>query len=354
MTENVNKRFLSKWYLPKFIREDYSPYKYNVSSNRENYNLRARLVHLQNLVKTWVNTGRFPFTKPVECKECLFDTRVPNIYIGPEGLCNMCMTYKKNYKEEILQSELQTFINTPRENDSPYDAVVAFSGGKDSAAALYMAREKLKMDVVAVLVDNGFIPEAVIENGRKLCDKLGCELVVLRIDFAPLVKEMMENNFKYEYPCYKCGEMFHEEIKQYCIRNKINRVILGRNWWRWLEPEVRSVRWMKDEKSGFNMQFMSLPFALHLTEKAVLELLDQLHWSTIKIQGNSTNCLLPGLVEFPIYKRLGYHPELNLMSREVISGFLSKEEAKEQLSSIKDKSVTLTKLVNKRLDEHAV
>ena len=120
------------------------------------------------------------------------------------------------------------------------------------------------------------------------------------------------------------------------------------------DEEIETVRWMKDEKSGLNMQFMSLPFAMHMTEKMVLELLKELNWSTVKIQGNNTNCLLPGLVESTIYKRLGYHPELNLMSREVIAGFLSKEEAKEQLAEIKDKSTSLQKLVAKQLEERGV
>ena len=337
--------------LPKFLREDYSPYKCNVSANRENYNLRARRIHLQNMIKTWINTGQNPFVKPVECKECLFDTRIPNIYIGSDGLCNMCMTYKKNFKPEILNSELEIFLNTPREEGSNLDAVVAFSGGKDSAAALYLARKKFGLNVVAVLVANGFIPEPVINKGRSFCESLGVELVVLNIDLAPYVKEMMDQDFKNGYPCYKCGTMFHKEIQEYCVQNRINRVILGRNWWRWLEPEVRSVRWVTDEESGMRLQFFSLPFALQVTEQSVLKMLDEIGWSPVKIHGNSTNCLIPGLVEYQIYKRLGYHPELNLLSREVIAGFLDKEEAKKQLADIKDNTDALQKLVNKRLEE---
>lgn len=337
--------------LPKFLREDYSPYKCNVSANRENYNLRARRIHGQNMIKTWINTGKNPFVKPVECNNCLFDTRIPNIYIGSDGLCNMCMTYQKNFKLEILNSELETFINTPREEGAKLDAVVAFSGGKDSAAALYWAKKKLNLEVVAVLVQNGFIPEQVIDNGRDLCDKLGVELVVLNIELAPFLKDMMDRNFTNGYPCYKCGEMFHKEIQIYCGTKGINRVILGRNWWRWIEPEVRSVRWVKDEASGLNLQFFSLPFALQLTEKEVLKMLDDIGWKTLKIHGNSTNCVIPGLIEYPIYQRLGYHPELNLLSREVIAGFLDKEEAKEQLADIKDNTEILRKMVNKKLEE---
>lgn len=337
-------------FLPEFLKNDYSPYKYQISSNRENYNFRARRVHFQNLLKTWINTSRNPFLQPVECKKCLFDTRIPNIYIGPDGLCNMCMTYEKNFSEEILADELKTFVETPPEKGAKYDAVVAFSGGKDSCISLYLAREKYHLNVVAVLVDNGFIPAPVIENGKEFCDRLGVKLVVLPIEFASPLKVMIENQFKNGYPCNLCTMMFHKKIKDYCIENRINRVVLGRNWWRWLEPEVRAVRWEKDEMSQMDMQFLSLPFALRLTQDWVKETLSEIGWSPVKIHGNSTNCLVPGLVEHTIYQRLGYHPELNLLSREVIAGYLSKEKAKEELSQVKDFTSELMHLVNERLN----
>ena len=80
-------------------------------------------------------------------------------------------------------------------------------------------------------------------------------------------------------------------------------------------------------------------------------MLDDIGWKTLKTHGNSTNCVIPGLIEYPIYQRLGYHPELNLLSREVIAGFLDKEEAKEQLADIKDNTEILRKMVNKKLEE---
>ncbi len=337
--------------LPKFLKEDYSPYQCRVSANRENYNLRARRIHLQNMIKTWINTGKNPFFKPIVCENCLFDTRIPNIYIGSEGCCNMCMTYKKNFDREILKNELDTFINTPREKDVKLDAVVAFSGGKDSALSLFIARKELNLNVEAVLVDNGFIPEMVIQKGREFCEKMGVKLVILNIDLAAHIKKMMDQNFKNGYPCYVCTGMFHNEIKNYCIQNRINRVILGRNWWRLLEPEVRSIRRVKDDESGLMIQYLSLPFALQLREDQVKSKLHDIGWEPVKIYGNSTNCLLPGLVEYTIFKRLGYHPELNLLSREVIAGYLDKDKANEELMNIKDLTPELKKIVYNKLEE---
>jgi PP-loop superfamily ATP-utilizing enzyme len=337
--------------LPRFLREDYSPYQCKVAVNGVNYDARTQRIHWQNQIKTWLNTGENPFVKPVECRKCLFDTRIPNIYIGKDGVCNMCMTYEKNFKPEILESELQTFLGTPREEGAKVDAVVGFSGGKDSAVSLITARRQFNLEVTAVLVQNGFIPQQVVENGRKLCNMLDVELVVLEIDFAPHVKDMMDNNFKTGYPCYKCGDMFHREIQNYCVQNRINRIIMGRNWWHWIEPEVRSTRWLTDEATGMKLQLFSLPFVLQLTEKDVYRILDEIGWSTVKIHGNSTNCILPGLVEYQVHQNLGYHPELHLLSREVITGFLDKAEAKHQLSEVRDNTDTLRKLVNQKLEE---
>jgi len=347
---------MNKWFkifTPRFLKEDYSPYKCGVSSNKENYDFRARKIHLQNMIKTWVNTARNPFIRPVECRDCLFDTRVPNIYIGRDGLCNMCMTYKKNFKADVLDSELKTFLDTPKKEGTDFDAVVAFSGGKDSSISLYLARNKYDLNVVAVLINNGFIPEEVIENGRKWCQKWGVQLIVLNKekDFIPYLKKMMDDDFRKSYPCYRCTEMFHKEIQMYCVRHNINRVILGRNWWRWLEPEVRAVRWIKDEESGLNIQFLSLPFALRLTEHYVKNMLYEEGWSPIEIHGNSTNCLLPGLVEFILFKRLGYHPELNLLSREIIAGYIDKERARESLDNIQDLSPILRQIVLEKMEK---
>jgi hypothetical protein len=142
--------------------------------------------------------------------------------------------------------------------------------------------------------------------------------------------------------------MFHDRIKEYCIERRINRIVLGRNWWRWLEPEVRAVRVVEDETSGLRMQFLSLPFVMQLKEDRVKSTLQEIGWKRVSLHGNSTNCLIPGLVEYEIFKRIGYHPELNLLSREVITGYLDKDKAKSDLSDIQDLREELRRLVREK------
>jgi hypothetical protein len=258
----------------------------------------------------------------------------------------MCMTYRRNFKPEILAAELYAFLHSPREPGCSLDAAIAFSGGKDSTASLFVARQRFGMKVVAILVDNGFIPRSVIENGLRACDRVGVELVIVPVSFAADLKRMMEDDFRTAYPCYRCTDLFHQAISEYCGNHRINRVILGRNWWRWLEPEVRAVRWVRHGPSGKVIQFLSLPFALQMTEASTEQILRENEWRPVEIHGNSTNCLIPGLVEFTVYKRLGYHPELNLLSREVISGYLTKAEARERLKDVQDLSPELRERVD--------
>ncbi len=80
-------------------------------------------------------------------------------------------------------------------------------------------------------------------------------------------------------------------------------------------------------------------------------MLEKEGWSPVKIHGNSTNCLVPSLVEYTLYKRIDYHPELNLLRREVIADYLDKKKAKEDIKNIKDLSPTLRRIVFKKLEE---
>ena len=332
--------------VPAFIREDYSPYACKVTSNKENYGFRGRMVHVQNLIKTMINLKRLPFPSPIQCKNCLFDTRIPNIYITRRGICNMCETYQKNFDPAVLKDELHQFLTREKEPGAQYDAIMAFSGGKDSTVSLYIAVKEYGLKVMAVLVDNGFIPEDVIENGREICGRMGVPLRVERIDFMPKLVELMKTNFASGYPCNVCTVMFHDVMAEVCREQKVNRVILGRNWWRILEPVVKSVRRIRPPGCTWDIDFLSLPFALQLKEESQLTYLQKAGWKARGIYGHSTNCLIPGLVEKAVYDRIGYHPELNLVSREVIVGFLTKEKALQKLSSVRDLSSLLKMMVN--------
>jgi PP-loop superfamily ATP-utilizing enzyme len=262
----------------------------------------------------------------------------------------MCYAYKNNLDVPLLKEELRQFLARGREIGAEYDAIVAFSGGKDSTVSLCIAVQEFKIKVMAVLVDNGFIPQEVIDNGQEICDRLGVPLRIEKIDFAPKVRELMKTNFSNGYPCNVCTVLFHQALTKVCIDTKVNRVILGRNWWRFLDPVVKAVRIVEPPGTNLKIDFMSLPFALQIKEEDQKKYLQAIGWKVKSIYGDSTNCLIPGLVEKIVYDRIGFHPELNLLSREVITGFISKEKASQKIAEVKDLSPQLRELLQNKKD----
>jgi PP-loop superfamily ATP-utilizing enzyme len=264
----------------------------------------------------------------------------------------MCQAYKKNFDQSYIEDELKQFLVKKREPGAQYDAVVAYSGGKDSTVSLSIAVQDYGLNVIAVLVDNGFIPQEVIENSAEICRKLAVPFRVERFDFAPKLRELEKNKFAKGYPCNVCTVIFHNIMTKVCIEERVNRVILGRNWWRILDPKVKAVRIVHPPNIDWNIEFMSLPFALHLKEEDQEKYLQRVGWQKKDISGHSTNCLVPGLVEKVVFDRIGYHPELNLLSREVICGFLGKEKALSKISLVNDLSNKLKTILNNKKEEN--
>ena len=73
------------------------------------------------------------------------------------------------------ESALDGLLETAREqSNGAFDAVLLFSGGKDSTYALYRLHD-LQARVLAFTFDNGFISPAAIENISRIVNRLGVE-----------------------------------------------------------------------------------------------------------------------------------------------------------------------------------
>ena len=121
-----------------------------------------------------------------ECSLCLLNERLPNVVIGPDGLCEECRCelgrcQQRKVERAEFDQLTKDFVGTT--------TVVAFSGGSDSAAALILTKTKLRMNAIAVLCDNGFIPDDVKTRASHLCEALE-----VRSDVRPLHIEGLLTN----------------------------------------------------------------------------------------------------------------------------------------------------------------
>lgn len=112
------------------------------------------------------------------CSRCILPETVPGISFNSEGVCNFCLSYRKeSYRSP---KELAALIESAKRQGKKYECIVPLSGGRDSTYVLYVARKMFDLKVLAVSYDNEFRVEQALINMQKACDKLGVDFVSVR------------------------------------------------------------------------------------------------------------------------------------------------------------------------------
>lgn len=255
-----------------------------------------------------------------------FDKRIT---INDQGVCQLCEEYNKNFNEQFVREELQQFLDLPTTSEE-YDAIVSFSGGKDSASALYLAVEKFGLKAIAFLYDNGFIPASVQDRAQRFCDKLGVPLKIVRNPLYDLFLQGMTfdqktNEWSNPVPkdlCRFCCQKFFSAVLQFAKSEHINRVITGLNTYISLETKCSSI-FVNSES-----WLIALPYAMRLTVEGQKKLLQEMQWEDIRIEGYTSNCLVPGFTNGFFKKAYGCTMDIAYLAKEVRSGYMTKEGLK--------------------------
>lgn len=94
---------------------------------------------------------------------------VPFIKFNQENVCNFCEEYQPIiYKDKAIFDKL---IN------SEENLIVGFSGGRDSSYGLFLLKNYIKKNILAVSFDWGMITDLARRNQARVCGQLGIEHV---------------------------------------------------------------------------------------------------------------------------------------------------------------------------------
>lgn len=322
--------------LPDEIGErEFTHYETGLSPLGDNYDPYAMAVHDACLRKTAKNLGiAYSPDLDIVCRTCLYHTRMPGIYMRADGRCNMCHAFEDGLKRAVkdgrLASELKAALDPSETTDKSCDVIVALSGGKDSSAVLGYVAQELGLRTVAVLVDNQFIPDYVKENCATMCAQVGAEFVVLDFDFRPEIRQLMKAEQLEFVPCNVCSKRFKKLITDYATEIGCHRVLTGRNTWATIEPEVSGERLLKAYNDTI-VSWYCLPFLLRWRMDDITSRLNEIKWNqrNKNIPGNSTNCLVPGMIGERFESLSGINADTALIADEVIVGFISRSEGLE-------------------------
>lgn len=321
------------------------------------------------------------------CLRCGLPEVYPGIYFNANSICNYCI-YADIYKEreDIIKSELcikfDRLIKKTKGKSRNYDCIVAYSGGKDSTFLLYYLKKRYGLNILAHVLDNGFISKIAKENIKRVTKTLQIDCCVTK---PPT--EVLTSVFSYAleekipYPkeilalasqvCAVCIGMVLGTTLNKAIRLKVPLMFTGftpgqypaislENFFKVESCMFLSDRVYRDdpldvikifadpilEKFGtkikryfFRSQYIPtglevpkvlFPFhaLLEYSEENIIKTISKIGWiRPSDTDSCSTNCLLNTLGNFACIKQQGYHPYIGEMAYLVRKGLLSREEA---------------------------
>lgn len=127
------------------------------------------------------------------CSRCVMDTTDTDIQFDEHGVCQRC----REYEERILpdwnhgkghEAELQELIAKIKKSGEgkKYDCILGLSGGLDSTYMLHLAVKEWGLRPFVFHIDCGWNLPVAEDNIRKVCNGLGVELHIEKMDWNEL------------------------------------------------------------------------------------------------------------------------------------------------------------------------
>lgn len=176
----------------------------------------------------------------ISCKNCILHSGIPNVTVSKEdNLCSVCSEHTLDITQEkriyrYFTNKMNVEIERVKKHNYACDALVLFSGGKDSTFLIKMMKEKYKLNVVAFSVIHPLVNEIAARNIEQVAEKLDIELVKFfprKSEYCRLIKYALLHTSE-SYPnerigCDTCSYIFKNAALIYAIKNNIPLVFDG-------------------------------------------------------------------------------------------------------------------------------
>lgn len=136
--------------------------------------------------------GLFQKKIAARCSQCIISSRVPYVTLT-DGVCNLCQEHNKQgvdseeiaWQEKYIEHQRQEMDQLLRDHQgkgsSRYDAVVLFSGGKDSVYMLSRIRKEYPgLRILLMTWDNGFYSKLSLQRCKQVAARLDLDHIVYK------------------------------------------------------------------------------------------------------------------------------------------------------------------------------
>lgn len=325
------------------------------------------------------------------CTRCILSENFPRIEFDEHGVCNFCRDKLlfSTEKEKIREAETEILKMFDRERGkSEYDAIVCYSGGKDSTLTLKLAVEKYNLRVLAFTLENHFTSPGALTNIKKVVAKLGVD----HITFSPSKKfmsglyrastlyELYHKNTltRISANCNSCISVVNNTALKYALEKEVPFIISGftlgqiplnaifyKNNYSFLKESRQAItdklkKYVGPEVSHYleiseNLQQKTKSYPTNInilclesfTEEEIIESILPLGWVPPKdVDGCSSNCQINTFNNYVHEKRFGYSPYELELSHLIRNKLLTREEA---LGKLYDQPIEHVKLAMSEL-----
>jgi tRNA(Ile)-lysidine synthase TilS/MesJ len=264
---------------------------------------------------------------------------------------------------------------------------MCYSGGKDSTYTLIILKENYSLNILAITLDNGFLPEQTLKNIRNVVEKIEVDHILLKPRFDVLKKIFTECAKNDIYPpktlerastiCTSCMGIIKFSVLRIALEKNVPFIIFG---WSTGKAPIESsimknnpqmVRMMQNvifkplhkiagdqikpyfiEEEYFNnlhnFPYNINPLAfLEYNEERIYKVISQFGWEKPQdTDTNSTNCLLNSFANIIHKKHFSFHPYVFEIAKLVREGFVDREKALKKINK-SEKQETVEKVKEK-------
>jgi glucosamine--fructose-6-phosphate aminotransferase (isomerizing) len=152
---------------------------------------RPELVTPFNFVKRESDLLEYKFPTLKRCSRCILPDTMPFIKFDSSGVCNYCLNYKLQNTPKPA-SQLSELLERYRRPSGP-EALMPFSGGRDSSYALHLVATEFNIRTIAYTYDWGMVTDLGRRNISRMCAKLGVENIVVAADIGVKRRNIQKN-----------------------------------------------------------------------------------------------------------------------------------------------------------------
>ena len=316
------------------------------------------------------------------CTQCILSEKFPNIRFDDEGVCNFCRDriYFSTETKVIEKAKTQVkHLIESKKNTAAYDAVMCYSGGKDSTYTLLTGIKKYGMKILSFTLDNGYLSPIAVHNIHKTVDYLGVDHITLRPSqnfFTALIKASALHRVyspktltRISAICFSCISLVNISALKLALEKQIPFILAGftlgqipansvvyKNNYSFLmdsrEPYLKKLRELIGPSvndyfylnDNLIHQARTYPYNINLlcledpNEDEIYAEIKKIGWiSPEDVDGCSSNCRLNAFNNYVHTNTFGYNPYELELSHLIRKGKLSRNQAIEKISDQPDK-----------------